>query len=125
MVQTSSQTKSSTKAAAKAPKTSTTKSASTKGKPTAASLQAPKVITKKAKGDTKKAAHKNTFEGSATQTSQNTHHPLNSPSVNAETRHRMIAELAFSFAEKRNFCSGNDVSDWLTAEAIIDQKLNR
>ena len=37
------------------------------------------------------------------------------------TRERMIAEAAYFHAERRGFAPGNEVSDWLHAEAEIEQ----
>lgn len=49
--------------------------------------------------------------------------PQQLPPVNPQLRHRMIAEAAYYIAEKRNFNGGDPVSDWLEAEAFIDQVL--
>ncbi len=38
-------------------------------------------------------------------------------------RHMMIAETAFFIAEARGFAANQELSDWLTAEREIDQRL--
>lgn len=50
--------------------------------------------------------------------------PQQLPLVNPQLRHRMIAEAAYYIAEKRHFSGGDPVSDWLEAEAFIDQVLS-
>ena len=39
-------------------------------------------------------------------------------------RHQMIAQAAYFRAEQRGFAGGQEVEDWLAAEAEIDQLLN-
>ncbi len=41
-----------------------------------------------------------------------------------EERRRMIAEAAYHRAELRGFAAGNEVDDWLAAEAEVDQSLS-
>jgi hypothetical protein len=41
-----------------------------------------------------------------------------------EQRKKLIAEMAYYLAEKRNFNHGDPIQDWLTAEKMVDQKLN-
>jgi hypothetical protein len=43
--------------------------------------------------------------------------------VDLERRAALIAEAAFFRAEKRGFAPGNEVQDWLAAEAEVDAKL--
>jgi hypothetical protein len=43
--------------------------------------------------------------------------------IDAEARYRMIAELAYSKAEKRGFENGSPVDDWLAAEREVDATL--
>lgn len=42
--------------------------------------------------------------------------------LSGDDRRRMIAESAYYRAEKRGFGEGNEVDDWLAAEAEINQK---
>ncbi len=42
--------------------------------------------------------------------------------VSAETRQRLIAETAYSYAEQRGFEGGDPLQDWLKAEAHIDSR---
>lgn len=44
-------------------------------------------------------------------------------SVTQEAREAMIAEAAYFHAERRGFAPGDDVQDWLDAEAEIDALL--
>ena len=43
--------------------------------------------------------------------------------ISADQRNRMIAEAAYYNAERRGFIGGNDVQDWLDAEAQVDARL--
>ena len=45
--------------------------------------------------------------------------------VTAEDRYRMIAENAYSRAQKRGFLEPGSAEDWLLAEIEIDQMLNQ
>lgn len=42
--------------------------------------------------------------------------------VAPEDRQRMIQEAAYFLAEKRGFWTGNEMNDWLQAEAEIDAR---
>jgi hypothetical protein len=46
-----------------------------------------------------------------------------SQTVTPEERWTMIAERAYYLAAERNFAPGNEVQDWLAAEAEVDRKL--
>jgi len=41
-------------------------------------------------------------------------------SVNGHDRRAMIAEAAYLRAERRNFCPGYELDDWLAAEREMD-----
>ncbi len=43
--------------------------------------------------------------------------------VTGEERHQLIAEAAYFRAERRSFVSGDELKDWLDAEAEIDSLL--
>ena len=43
----------------------------------------------------------------------------------AESRYRLIAELAYCKAQQRGFEPGHELEDWLAAEAEVDLKLGR
>jgi hypothetical protein len=43
--------------------------------------------------------------------------------VSADTRRRMIEESAYLRAERRGFTAGDEVEDWLLAEAEVDALL--
>ena len=43
--------------------------------------------------------------------------------IDAQARHRMIAEAAYYIAAQRHFQGGSAMEDWLQAEAQIDAKL--
>ncbi len=45
--------------------------------------------------------------------------------ISPEQRQHMIEEAAYYRAEQRGFCCGNEIQDWLDAEAEIDSKLPR
>ncbi len=44
--------------------------------------------------------------------------------VNPELRNQMIAHAAYYRAERRGFCGGSELEDWLEAEAEIDRTLS-
>lgn len=46
------------------------------------------------------------------------------PQVTDEQRRQMIAVVAYYRAERRGFCEGGELDDWLAAEAEINQKLD-
>ena len=45
--------------------------------------------------------------------------------VDAQTRHEMIAVVAYHLAEMRGFAAGCELDDWLCAEAEINAKLEQ
>ncbi len=45
--------------------------------------------------------------------------------INPEQRYRMIAEAAYYRAARRNFAAGNELEDWLEAEAEIDGRVGK
>ncbi|MEW8585038.1 MAG: DUF2934 domain-containing protein [Candidatus Thiodiazotropha sp.] len=46
-------------------------------------------------------------------------------SISPRERYEMIATMAYSRAEQRNFEPGHDVEDWLECEGIIDGMLGK
>jgi hypothetical protein len=40
--------------------------------------------------------------------------------IEPERRQAMICEAAYFLSERRGFCPGHELDDWLTAEAEID-----
>ena len=47
------------------------------------------------------------------------------PAVSESERRSLIERAAYLRAERRNFANGNDVEDWLAAEAEVDGQLSR
>jgi len=45
------------------------------------------------------------------------------PMIDPDHRRALIAEQAYLIAERRNFGPGNEVEDWLNAEAAVDTAL--
>ena len=45
------------------------------------------------------------------------------PYVEPERRHAMICEAAYFLAERRSFCPGYELEDWLAAESDVDRAL--
>ncbi len=43
--------------------------------------------------------------------------------IEPEIRHAMICEAAYFLAERRSFCPGQELQDWLTAESDVDRAL--
>ena len=48
--------------------------------------------------------------------------PPAAATLTAEERHRRIAEVAYSLAEKRGFQGGSPEQDWLEAAAYVDNQ---
>ncbi len=44
--------------------------------------------------------------------------------VSSEERHQMIAVAAYYLAERRGFCPGYEIEDWLAAQEEVDQRLS-
>ena len=45
------------------------------------------------------------------------------PLVEPDRRHALICEAAYFRAERRGFCPGRELDDWLAAEGEIDRDL--
>jgi hypothetical protein len=45
--------------------------------------------------------------------------------IDPEDRRRMVAAEAYFLAERRGFAAGNEVEDWVAAEAAVDSRLQR
>jgi hypothetical protein len=43
--------------------------------------------------------------------------------IEPEGRHRMISDAAYFRSERRGFCPGCELDDWLAAEAEVDRAL--
>jgi Protein of unknown function (DUF2934) len=50
---------------------------------------------------------------------------LASASVDPDTRRRLVAAEAYFIAERRGFAAGNELEDWVTAEAVVDSRLQQ
>jgi hypothetical protein len=50
---------------------------------------------------------------------------LASASVDPDARRRLVAAEAYFIAERRGFAAGNEVEDWVTAEAVVDSRLQQ
>jgi len=46
------------------------------------------------------------------------------PFIEPDRRHAMISDAAYFLSEKRDFCPGHELDDWLTAEREIDRQLS-
>jgi hypothetical protein len=45
--------------------------------------------------------------------------------IDPEDRRRLVAAEAYLLAERRGFAAGNEVEDWVAAEAAVDSRLQR
>jgi hypothetical protein len=43
--------------------------------------------------------------------------------IDADTRRRLVAAEAYFLAERRGFAAGNELADWVAAEAAVDSRL--
>jgi hypothetical protein len=45
--------------------------------------------------------------------------------IDPEDRRRMVAAEAYLLAERRGFAAGNELDDWVAAEAAVDSRLQQ
>jgi Protein of unknown function (DUF2934) len=45
--------------------------------------------------------------------------------IDPEVRRKLVAAEAYYLAERRGFTSGNELEDWVAAEAMVDSKLQQ
>jgi hypothetical protein len=45
--------------------------------------------------------------------------------IDPEDRRKLVAAEAYFLAERRGFAAGNEVGDWMAAEAAVNSRLNR
>ena len=45
--------------------------------------------------------------------------------IDADTRRRLVAAEAYFLAERRGFAAGNELADWVAAEAAVDSRLQQ
>jgi DUF2934 family protein len=45
--------------------------------------------------------------------------------IDPEARRQLVAAEAYFLAERRGFAAGNEVQDWVAAEAAVDARLKR
>lgn len=45
--------------------------------------------------------------------------------IDPEMRRQMIAAEAYFLAERRGFCGGHEVEDWVAAEVVVDSRLRQ
>ena len=51
---------------------------------------------------------------------------VNSPmAIDPGVRRQLVASEAYFLAERRGFAAGNELEDWVTAEAVVDSRLQR
>jgi Protein of unknown function (DUF2934) len=50
---------------------------------------------------------------------------LASASIDPDVRRRLVAAEAYFLAERRGFAAGNELEDWVTAEAVVDSRLQQ
>ena len=50
---------------------------------------------------------------------------LASASIDPDVRRRLVAAEAYFLAERRGFAAGNELEDWVTAEAAVDSRLQQ
>jgi hypothetical protein len=50
---------------------------------------------------------------------------LSAASVDPDVRRRLVAAEAYFLAERRGFAAGNELEDWVTAEAVVDSRLQQ
>ena len=48
-----------------------------------------------------------------------------SANIDPDVRRRLVAAEAYFLAERRGFAAGNELEDWVTAEAVVDSRLQQ
>ena len=61
--------------------------------------------------------------GSRTPSTENSTVNPATPQVNDEQRRQMIEVIAYYRAERRGYCEGGELDDWLAAEAEVGRQL--
>jgi hypothetical protein len=51
--------------------------------------------------------------------------PARSPAIDPDVRRGLIAAEAYFLAERRGFAPGNELADWVAAEAAVDSRFKR
>lgn len=46
-------------------------------------------------------------------------------SIDPRVRRQLVAAEAYFLAERRGFAAGNELEDWVTAEAVVDSRLQQ
>ncbi len=47
------------------------------------------------------------------------------PAIDPDMRRRLIAAEAYFLAERRGFAPGNELADWVAAEAAVDSRFKQ
>ena len=71
------------------------------------------------KKTTKRKATAAPIDGAATAVPQS----VASTSVDPDVRRQLVAAEAYFRAERRGFAAGNELDDWVAAEAAVDMRL--
>jgi hypothetical protein len=50
---------------------------------------------------------------------------LESNGIDPDARRRLVAAEAYFLAERRGFAAGNELGDWVAAEAAVDSRLSQ
>ena len=45
--------------------------------------------------------------------------------IDPDVRRQLVAAEAYYLAERRGFAAGNELEDWITAEALVDSRLQQ
>jgi len=45
--------------------------------------------------------------------------------IDPDVRRKLVAAEAYFLAERRGFAAGNELEDWITAEALVDSRLQQ
>jgi hypothetical protein len=50
-------------------------------------------------------------------------HATNGHGIDPDFRRQLVAAEAYFLAERRGFAAGNELQDWIAAEAVVDSRL--
>ena len=85
-----------------------------------------KRVVKVTKRKTRKAAVSDLDDVAAMAALESVPRKANSAAViDPELRRQLVAAEAYLFAERRRFCGGSEVEDWVAAEVVVDSRLGQ
>jgi hypothetical protein len=83
-----------------------------------------KRVVKKTKLKTRKAVVSNLDDVAAMEVLESVpRKAIGAAVIDPDMRRQMVAAEAYFLAERRGFCGGSEVEDWVAAETVVDSRL--